>query len=166
MRLHKSGAIPNCRTKRNILDVHVLPHPVKDFFTAERTREDFRMLPIEPGGVNLTREPRDGRTFEYMGEDPILAGTMVGNRIKCEQAQHVIADIKHYAVNDQEGGRDEVNVLVGERALRESDLLAFQIGIATGNPGAVIDPFLFRRRGRGKAKHARESTILLAARMV
>jgi beta-glucosidase len=47
------------------------------------------------GGVNLTREPRDGRTFEYMGEDPVLAGTMVGNRIKCEQAQHVIADIKH-----------------------------------------------------------------------
>ena len=36
------------------------------------------------GGVNLTREPRDGRTFEYMGEDPVLAGTMVGNRIKCE----------------------------------------------------------------------------------
>jgi beta-glucosidase len=90
------------------------------------------------GGVNLTREPRDGRTFEYMGEDPLLAGTMVGSRIKCEQAQHVIADIKHYAVNDQESGRDEVNVLIGERALRESDLLAFQIGIATGNPGAVM----------------------------
>ena len=49
------------------------------------------------GGVNLTREPRNGRTFEYMGEDPILAGTLVGNRIKCEQAQHVIGDIKHYA---------------------------------------------------------------------
>src|SRR5271168_1379159 len=90
------------------------------------------------GGTNLTREPRNGRTFEYLGEDPVLAGTLVGNRIKCEQAQHVIADIKHYAVNDQEGGRDEVNVLVGERALRESDLLAFQIGIATGNPGAVM----------------------------
>jgi beta-glucosidase len=90
------------------------------------------------GGVNLTREPRDGRTFEYMGEDPVLAGIMIGKRIKCEQEQHVIADIKHYAMNDQESGRDEVNVLVGERALRESDLLAFQIGIATGNPAAVM----------------------------
>ena len=90
------------------------------------------------GGVNLTREPRDGRTFEYMGEDPVLAGTMVGNRIKCEQAQHVIADIKHYAMNDQESGRDEVNVIADERAMRESDLLAFQIGIATGDPGAVM----------------------------
>ncbi len=49
------------------------------------------------GGTNITREPRNGRTFEYMGEDPILAGTLVGNRMKCEQAQHVLGDIKHYA---------------------------------------------------------------------
>ncbi len=68
------------------------------------------------GGVNMTREPRNGRTFEYMGEDPILAGTLVGNRIKCEQAQHVIGDIKHYAVNDQESGRNEVNAIIGKRA--------------------------------------------------
>ncbi len=90
------------------------------------------------GGVNITREPRNGRTFEYMGEDPILAGTMVGNRIKCEQAQYVIGDIKHYAVNDQESGRNEVNAIISERALRESDLLAFQIGISIGHPGAVM----------------------------
>ena len=90
------------------------------------------------GGVNLTREPRNGRTFEYMGEDPILAGTLVGNRIKCEQEQHVIGDIKHYAANDQESGRDEVNVVIGKRALRESDLLAFEIGLEIGQPGAVM----------------------------
>jgi len=90
------------------------------------------------GGVNLTREPRNGRNFEYMGEDPILAGTMVGNRIKCEQAQHVIGDIKHYALNDQESGRNEVNVIISERAMRETDLLAFQIGIGIGHPGAVM----------------------------
>src|SRR5215472_845496 len=52
------------------------------------------------GGVNLTREPRNGRTFEYLGEDPVLAGTLVGNRVKCEQAQHVIGDMKHYSLND------------------------------------------------------------------
>jgi beta-glucosidase len=90
------------------------------------------------GGTNLTRDPRNGRTFEYMGEDPLLAGTLVGNRIKCEQAQHVIGDIKHYAVNDQESGRNEVNAIIGKRAMRESDLLAFQIGIEIGNPGAVM----------------------------
>jgi beta-glucosidase len=90
------------------------------------------------GGVNLTREPRNGRTFEYQGEDPLLAGTLVGNRIKCEQAQHVIGDIKHYVMNDQENGRDVVNVIISKRAMRESDMLAFQIGIAVGNPAAVM----------------------------
>ena len=90
------------------------------------------------GGVNLTREPRNGRTFEYLGEDPVLAGTLVGNRVKCEQAQHVIGDMKHYAVNDQESGRNEVNVMISKRAMRESDLLAFQIGIGIANPGAVM----------------------------
>jgi beta-glucosidase len=90
------------------------------------------------GGVNLARELRNGRTFEYQGEDPILAGTMVGNRIRCEQAQHVIGDIKHYAVNDQESGRNEVNSIIGIRALRETDLLAFQVGIEVGHPAAVM----------------------------
>jgi beta-glucosidase len=90
------------------------------------------------GGTNITREPRNGRTFEYQGEDPILAGTLVGNRIKCEQAQHVIGDIKHYAVNDQESGRNEVNVIIGKRALHETDLLAFEIGIEIGQPAAVM----------------------------
>src|SRR5690348_5594056 len=90
------------------------------------------------GGVNLTREPRNGRTFEYMGEDPILAGTLVGSRMKCEQAQHVLGDIKHYALNDQESGRNEVNVIISKRAMRESDLLAFQIGIEIADPAAVM----------------------------
>jgi beta-glucosidase len=90
------------------------------------------------GGVNITREPRNGRTFEYQGEDPILAGTLVGNRIKCEQAQHVLGDIKHFAVNDQESGRNEVDSIIGKRALRETDMLAFEIGIAIGDPAGVM----------------------------
>ena len=90
------------------------------------------------GGVDLARDLRNGRNFEYMGEDPILAGTMVGNRIKCEQAQHVIGDTKHYAMNDQESGRTEMNAIIGKRAMRESDLLAFQLGIQIGQPGAVM----------------------------
>jgi beta-glucosidase len=90
------------------------------------------------GGVDITREPRNGRTFEYMGEDPVLAGAMVGQRIKCEGEQNVISDIKHYALNDQESGRQEVNALLNERAMRESDLLAFQIGVRDGHPEAVM----------------------------
>ena len=90
------------------------------------------------GGVDLAREPRDGRTFEYQGEDPLLAGTMVGNLIRGVQSEHVIGDIKHYAVNDQESGRTSVNEILSHRALRETDLLAFQIGIEIGNPGGVM----------------------------
>src|SRR5271167_2706045 len=90
------------------------------------------------GGTNITREPRNGRTFEYMGEDPILAGTLVGSRIRCEPEPHVIGDIKHYAVNDQESGRNEVNAIIGQRAMHETDLLAFEIGIGIGQPAAVM----------------------------
>jgi beta-glucosidase len=90
------------------------------------------------GGVDLVRELRNGRDFEYMGEDPVLAGIMVGHRIKCEQAEHVIGDTKHYALNDQETGRTEMNAVIGKRAMQESDLLAFQIGIGIGQPGAVM----------------------------
>ncbi len=90
------------------------------------------------GGVNLAREPRNGRTFEYMGEDPVLAGTMVGNRIKCEQGQHIIGDIKHFAFNDQESGRTEVDSRMTQKAMHESDLLAFEIGIGIGKPAAVM----------------------------
>jgi beta-glucosidase len=90
------------------------------------------------GGVNLTREPRNGRTFEYAGEDPLLAGTMVGNLMKCEQAEHVVGDMKHYVLNDQETGRNVVNAIISKRALQQTDLLAFHIGIQLANPGAVM----------------------------
>jgi beta-glucosidase len=90
------------------------------------------------GGINLTREPRNGRTFEYAGEDPLLAGTIVGNLMKCEQGEHVVGDIKHYALNDQETGRNIVNAVISRRALQETDLLAFHIGIEIADPAAVM----------------------------
>src|ERR1700690_3061008 len=90
------------------------------------------------GGVDLAREPRNGRNFEYAGEDPLLSGTVVGNLMKCEQAQHVVGDIKHYVMNDQETGRNFVNSAISKRAMQESDLLAFHIAISIANPGAVM----------------------------
>ncbi len=90
------------------------------------------------GGVDLAREPRNGRTFEYAGEDPLLAGMIVGNLMKCEQAQHVVGDIKHYVMNDQETGRNFVNAIISKRGMQESDMLAFHIAISIANPGAVM----------------------------
>jgi beta-glucosidase len=90
------------------------------------------------GGVDITREPRNGRTFEYLGEDPILAGTLVAKLIQGTQSAHIIGDIKHYAFNDQESGRNSVNIGIGKRAGRETDLLAFEIGVTQGHPAAVM----------------------------
>src|SRR4051794_9364068 len=57
------------------------------------------------GDVNLARDPRNGRTFEAEGEDPLLAGTMVGAQLRGTQDQHVVATIKHYALNNEERNR-------------------------------------------------------------
>jgi beta-glucosidase len=90
------------------------------------------------GGVDITREPRNGRNFEYAGEDPILAGTLTGQLARGVFSQHVMSDIKHYALNDQETGRTVVNVLLDKKAMHESDLLAFEIAIGISNPSGVM----------------------------
>jgi beta-glucosidase len=90
------------------------------------------------GGMDLTREPRNGRNFEYAGEDPLLAGTMTGNLMKGVQSQKVMGDIKHYALNDQETGRNVLNAVLDKKSMRESDLLAFQIAIGIAQPAAVM----------------------------
>ncbi|SMG53613.1 beta-glucosidase family protein [Paraburkholderia susongensis] len=90
------------------------------------------------GGINLAREPRDGRTFEYMGEDPVLAGTMSAARTMGTQSQNVIATVKHYAFNDQETNRMTSNSVVDERTMRETELLAFEIAVREGRPGNVM----------------------------
>jgi beta-glucosidase len=91
------------------------------------------------GNVNLIgREPRDGRTFETKGEDPILAGKITAAHINAIQAQHVLGGIKHFAFNDQESGRGTANVIIDERSGRESDLLAFEIGVKDSNVQSVM----------------------------
>ena len=90
------------------------------------------------GGVDLMREPRNGRNFEYMGEDPILAGKMLSEFVKGMQSQKVITDVKHYAFNDQETARNSYNVRMDKRTMRETDLLAFEIAITEAQPGMVM----------------------------
>lgn len=90
------------------------------------------------GGANLVREPRGGRNFEYLSEDPLLTGLIAGAAVKGIQSQHVVSTVKHFAINAQETGRVVVSSDIGEAALRESDLLAFEIAIEQGAPGAVM----------------------------
>ena len=90
------------------------------------------------GGVNLLRDPRNGRNFEYLGEDPLLAGTLDGASIAGIQSNHIVSTIKHFALNDQETGRMVLDGQIDEAAFRESDLLAFEIAIEAGHPGSVM----------------------------
>lgn len=90
------------------------------------------------GGVNLARDPRNGRIFEFLGEDPILAGNLVARIIEGVQSHHVIGDVKHFALNDQETGRTHADAIIGRRAMRESDLLAFRIAVEQAHPGMVM----------------------------
>jgi beta-glucosidase len=90
------------------------------------------------GGVNLLRDPRNGRNFEYLGEDPLLAGTLAGHAIRGVQSNGIVSTIKHFALNGQETGRKFVDARIGEIAARESDLLAFRIGMEIGQPGSVM----------------------------
>lgn len=108
------------------------------------------------GGVNITREPRNGRNFEYQGEDPVLAGTMAGHLMRGLQAQHVIGDLKHYAVNDQETGRDVASANLDRRTLRETDLLAFEIALKESDAGMVMASY-----NRVNGDHASENSYLL-----
>ncbi|MGA3088115.1 MAG: glycoside hydrolase family 3 C-terminal domain-containing protein [Terriglobales bacterium] len=90
------------------------------------------------GGNDIMREPRNGRNFEYHGEDPVLAGTIIGQELRAIQDQGVIADIKHYALNCQETDRMGVSSNLDKRSLRELDLLAFEIGIRDSGVGSVM----------------------------
>ncbi|WHU05127.1 glycoside hydrolase family 3 C-terminal domain-containing protein [Sphingomonas sp. NIBR02145] len=108
------------------------------------------------GGVNLMREPRNGRNFEYGGEDPLLAGTMVGAQIAGIQSNHIVSTVKHYAINDQETDRDTGNSIIDQVAARTSDLLAFQFAIEKGDPGSVMCSY-----NRVNGTHACENPWLL-----
>ncbi len=90
------------------------------------------------GGINLMRDPRNGRTFEYFGEDPLHSGLLGGAAVDGVQSQHVLSTVKHFALNAQETGRHAVDGRIADDAFRMSDLLAFEIAIDRGRPGAVM----------------------------
>ncbi len=103
---------------------------------AEARESGFDVL-LGPG-ADLVREVRGGRDFEYAGEDPLLAGTIAGAEIRGIQSQHVIAVLKHFALNDQESGRAVLSAQIDRAQARMSDLLAFELAIEQGDPGALM----------------------------
>jgi beta-glucosidase len=90
------------------------------------------------GGMNLTRDPRNGRNFEYLGEDPLLSGTLAGAAVQGTQSQYVISTLKHFALNANETNRTTLDARIDKASLRESDLLAFEMAVERGHPGSIM----------------------------
>lgn len=92
-------------------------------------------------GVNIYRTPLNGRNFEYMGEDPYLAGEMVVPYIKGVQSNGVAACVKHYALNNQELNRHTTNVIVDDRTLYEIYLPAFKKAVIDGGAWSIMGAY-------------------------
>src|SRR4051812_871976 len=88
--------------------------------------------------VNIVRDPRGGRTFEAYGEDPFLAARMAVGWIEGLQGRHVIADVKHFMANNQEAGRQSSDSRVGEQAMHEIYLPAFEASVREARAGTVM----------------------------
>ncbi|MEV7663608.1 beta-glucosidase [Paenarthrobacter sp. NPDC089316] len=93
------------------------------------------------GGINLARDPRNGRNFEYLSEDPYLSADLAAESINGIQAEHVISTIKHYSLNCNETNSRWIDARIDPAAHRESDLLAFEIAIERSRPGAVMTSY-------------------------
>jgi len=117
---------------------------------------DYGFNVMLAGGLDLVRDPRGGRTFEYAGEDPWLSGTMVAAQVRGIQSNHIISTVKHFAFNDQETDRTSLDAEIDPLAGRMSDLLGFEFAIEKAHPGAVMCSY-----NHVNGKHSCENSWLL-----
>ena len=107
-------------------------------------------------GVNINRTPLNGRNFEYMGEDPLLASMIVVPYVEGVQENGVAACVKHYALNNQEADRDHVDVRVDDRTLHEIYLPAFRAAVVDGGAWSIMPGY-----NKYDGEHACENNVLL-----
>jgi len=121
---------------------------------AEARAKTFNVL--LGGGINLTRDPWAGRNFEYLGEDALHTGLLGAAGVCGVQSRNVACTVKHYVLNPQETGRMIVDGRIDEAALRESDLLAFEIAIERSAPASVMAAY-----SRINSEYASENARLI-----
>jgi beta-glucosidase len=93
------------------------------------------------GGINLHRDARNGRNFEYYSEDPFVSGVLGAEAVNGIQGEGVISTLKHYTLNCNETNRHWLDAIIDRTAHREADLLAFQIAIERSQPGAIMSGY-------------------------
>jgi len=121
----------------------------------EEARYREKAILLAPG-VNIYRSPLNGRNFEYMGEDPYLASRMVVPYIQGVQSNGVAACVKHFALNNQEISRGEINVNVSDRALYEIYLPAFKAAVQEGKAWSIMGAY-----NKFRGEHCCHSNLLL-----
>jgi beta-glucosidase len=115
------------------------------------------------GAMNLARDPRNGRNFEYVSEDPLLTGTIAAEQVNGIQRQGVISTVKHYSLNCNETNRHWLDAVIDPDAHRESDLLAFEIAIERARPGAVMAAYNKVNGDYAAANHVLINDVLKGA---
>lgn len=93
------------------------------------------------GGVNLHRDARNGRNFEYYSEDPWHSGVFAAEAVNGIQGEGVVSTLKHYSLNCNEINRNVLDAIIDPAAHRESDLLAFQIAVERAQPGSIMSGY-------------------------
>jgi beta-glucosidase len=121
----------------------------------EEARYRNKTMLLGPG-VNIYRTPLNGRNFEYMGEDPYLASRMVVPYVQCVQLSGVAACVKHFALNNQEICRGEINVNLSDRALHEIYLPAFKAAVQEGKAWSIMGAY-----NKIRGEHCCHSNFLL-----
>ncbi|MCH3994187.1 MAG: glycoside hydrolase family 3 C-terminal domain-containing protein [Prevotella sp.] len=117
---------------------------------------DYGNVLLEAPDVNIARTPHNGRTFEGFGEDPFLSGVLSVANIKGIQKEGVMANVKHYAANNQERDRFEVDETIDERTLREIYLPAFEMSVKEGKVASVMAAY-----NKLNGQHCTENHFLL-----
>lgn len=115
------------------------PKLVRDSGTAIGREARLRGFNVQlAGGINLARDPRNGRNFEYYSEDPYHSAVLAAAQVNGIQSQGIVSTLKHYTLNCNETNRHWLDAIIDPDAHRESDLLAFQIAIERSQPGAIM----------------------------
>ena len=145
-----AGAGPGDAPARKQIPATALPSPILLASTWDRKlarlhgeiaaaeAKDLGSSLLEAPDINIARVPQNGRTFEGYGEDPYLTGQISLNNIEGIQSQGVMANVKHFAANNQETGRRSYNEIIDERTLREIYLPAFELSVKEAHSATVM----------------------------